>query len=492
MRGVGTLFLDGLRGRVPLRGRLAHACAALSVIVTGGVAPATAQTINGRLLDLGTDQPINLGLVMMFTEDGDSIGSTITDAAGGFSLSSPEPGSFVLRAAALGYRETPAGVFELGRGASMTVEYRLPAEPLPIDEILVALDRPTLQHRLVRNGFVRRLQRGVGVFVTPHDIEESPQTTTEMLMAGVPGVTVGPVFGRRELPGGTMLIPRPDEHVRFRSTSGEWCYPTVYVDGVRAHYDIQAGLTMSQLVDRQSVEGIEIYRRPLEIPAEYAIGQGTCGVVLLWSKDGATGGQRVYESGAAGVATDGATSGSRSRSLPRVDVDGPPPEEGEPVRLELNEEARAETGLGSPWEGTFLEAREGELIGRDPTFGRAVAIPLDGVEALQVRRERGPIHALRRGAIAGGLFGTGMWLQLRILCRSGCEGVLGSAWFPATVTALVFGALFAAQGPGEHWVSAPLPPVQSAFGASGQLGLTRVDAGLDIGLRLPVGRGSRK
>ena len=454
-----------------------------------------AQTITGTLMDLDTDQPISLGLVMMFTESGDSIGDTITDAAGRFRLSAPEAGSFILLAAALGYRETPAGVFELGEGGVLTVEYRLPAEPLPIDEIIVSLDRPALQHSLVRNGFVRRLQQGMGVFITPHDIEESSALSTEMLLGAIPGVMVAPVFAQR----GALTVPRPDigDHVRLRSSTGDWCYPTAYLDGIRVHYDIDAGLTLSQLVDLQSVDGIEVYRRPLEVPPEYATGQGDCGVLVFWSRAGAARGQRVTDVAGLGIPAAGGPVDPDQGRLPAVEEQGPSPTEGERIRVELDPITRATTRLTSPWEGTFLAVREGDMVAVDSARGRPVALPLDGVWDLQVQRERPRSYALRRGAIAGGALGTGMWLQLRILCRSACDGVLGSAWMPATVTALIFGALFAAQGPGEHWVSAPLPEPAEGAGAGDALAgvgdhsdhplAGAAPARVDIGLRLTVG-----
>ena len=255
--------------------------------------PTAAQTINGTLVDVDTGGPISLGLVMMFTEAGDSVTATLTNEAGRFSITSPEPGSFTLLASALGYKETPAGVFELGEGGVMSVEYRIAPQPMPLEELVVSLSRPALQHYLVRNGFVRRLQRGLGKFITPYDIEKSSAVTTEDLLAGVPEVRVGTVRVIRD----SMIIPRPDigETVQIRSPTSGWCAPAIFIDGVVAQYDPQIGVTLSQLVPLPAVEGIEVYRRPAEIPVEYGVTQGggrssamggTCGVLLLWTRQG--------------------------------------------------------------------------------------------------------------------------------------------------------------------------------------------------------------
>jgi len=100
----------------------------MALIAAGALASSPslhAQTIHGRLLDIDTGLPIDLGLVIMLTESGDSITSALTTQNGYFSLTSPMPGTFLLLGSAWGYRETGDGVFELGEGAELTVEFRI-------------------------------------------------------------------------------------------------------------------------------------------------------------------------------------------------------------------------------------------------------------------------------------------------------------------------------------------------------------------------------
>ena len=91
------------------------------------------------------------------TEAGDSVGRTLTDRDGRFSISSAEPGSFTLSASALGYRDTRVGVFELGVGGELTIEFRVAADPLPIEELVVSFNRPILQHALDTERFRREI-----------------------------------------------------------------------------------------------------------------------------------------------------------------------------------------------------------------------------------------------------------------------------------------------------------------------------------------------
>lgn len=271
----------------------------LSILIVGGLtvlpcpSPLSAQTIQGRLLDAETDRPINVGLVIMLTEARDSISSTITNENGYFSLTSQEPGSFILLASAWGYRETPAGVFDLGADGEMTVEFRVQPQPFALDELVVSLNRPVLEHQLVRNGFVRRLQRGLGHFITPHDIEESPARSTESLFQGLQGVTVRPA--QRTNGDGSGPLSYLGDQVMLQGT-GRWCEPTIYIDGMRWRYDVVGGITLSSIAPLETISAIEVYRRPAEVPLEYGAteetgldklpsgGGGACGVVVIWTR----------------------------------------------------------------------------------------------------------------------------------------------------------------------------------------------------------------
>lgn len=486
-----------VRSRRPSSGSgRSHAVVAGALVCALLAPPVSAQTINGTLIDLQSDQPIPLGLVIMFSESGDSVTSTVTDVAGSFSVSSPTPGSFVLLAGALGYRETPAGAFELGDGGVMEVEYRLAPEPMPIDALVVSLDRPVQAHRLVSNGFVRRFQRGLGAFVTPHDIEESTARSTEGLLTHIPSVRVTEVRIARQVAGELTsdelargganngatqwtIYPRPDigEVVQIRSSAGGWCTPTVYVDGVRTFYETDMtsyaqALTLSTVTPLGSVEAIEVYRRPAEIPVEFSPGpQSDCGVLVVWTKSGLAPGQRP--------ATRVATSevGPGVERLPTVEARGAPPAPGENIRVELDHAAAQPLGLPPTWAGTFVGVRDGDLVAVDERSGRPVAVPIPGVEALQVRRQRAASRAVLRGTLVGGAAAGGTWLGLHFLCAwSDCNAAVESPWLPAGAVGLLVGYAIYNQGPGDHWVASAVPEV------------TPGPAGVGLTFRLPTDR----
>ena len=198
-------------------------------------------------------------------------------------VTSPDPGSFLLLASALGYHETPDGIFDLAEGGEMTVEFRIRPRPLLLDQFLVTLARPVFDHQLVRNGFVTRLEHGLGHFITPHDIEESPARATEGLLAGVPGIVVRPASGPLSYLGDMVVM---------RNISGGdrkvWCTPMVFVDGRGVTYDHLSGISLTMLAPLATVEAVEVYRRPAEVPVQYDVtrrsNEDHCGAILVWTK----------------------------------------------------------------------------------------------------------------------------------------------------------------------------------------------------------------
>ena len=236
-------------------------CIAFLIIAMCGLSPTSlrAQTIRGMLLERDSDRPINLGSVTLYTEAGDSVTSTITNRSGRFQLNSPDPGSFLLLGAALGHRETTVGVFELGEGGEISVEFRIPIEALALEGILVETSR--VAEHLELNGFTRRAQMGFGLFMTPAYIEESLAMRTSDLFVGMLNVA---------FTGGNRLM-----------ING--CAPNIYVDG-RPYWGVES---LEDIVPLEVVAAVELYRRGSETPLQYGVANNTrCGVVLFWTKTG--------------------------------------------------------------------------------------------------------------------------------------------------------------------------------------------------------------
>jgi hypothetical protein len=242
---------------------------ALALVAGLFVSPgAGAQTIEGRLLVRGLDEPVELGLVQLFTADGDSIDAVLTDAEGHFRLESPEPGSFVLAATGLGIQPTVArSLLDLGAGASMSLDFRVERIAVEIGGLTVRANAPVVtEGRLVRNGFVDRLAEGRGRFIVPQDIERSGERSIAALLQRTGRVTL-----QSSVAG---------EQILMLGTRG-YCRPVVYVDGARISMD---GMSLDDWIGINALDAAEVYRSETEAPAEFAGGLSGCGVVILWTK----------------------------------------------------------------------------------------------------------------------------------------------------------------------------------------------------------------
>ena len=269
--------------RFPSRAhRLMWLIFAVSGAALAPTSPLHAQTIRGRLLDAQNGRPIDLGILVLLTLDQDTVTLTASNRDGRFSLTAPEPGTFLLQASAFGYGPRQEGEFELGEGGVIDLDFRIPALAIALEEILVSTDRPTASHPLVQNGFVDRYRRGFGHFITPRDLERTVYRDAESLFHLIPGVRVVP-SGRVSIGGRTLVGPSTDR-VLMRNAWGS-CTPTVYVDGIRTKYRPDAGERLSDLVLVDWLAAVEVYARPAQTPAEYGGPTGNlCGVIVFWTK----------------------------------------------------------------------------------------------------------------------------------------------------------------------------------------------------------------
>ena len=251
MRVDGHVERRGRVSRAPYR-RPSSALLVCTALTIWAPSPTVleAQTIRGTLLERDSNRPIYLGFVALYTESGDPV----------------DPGNFLLLAAALGHRETTVGVFELGEGGELAVEFRIPLEPLTLDGLLVQADRVGQEPALVLNGFSRRMQQGLGRFITPADIESSPAFRTSDLFVGILGVSV------------------VGDRVQVRTFRG-LCTPRIFLDGMPIASNI-LGSDMDLIVSLEALAAVEVYRRVAEVPLQYGGSQAGCGVILFWTKTG--------------------------------------------------------------------------------------------------------------------------------------------------------------------------------------------------------------
>lgn len=105
-------------------------CGLAALLVALGAAAATAQVINGTVVDRTSAIGVGTGFVVLMDENDVELVRTLTDAAGDFSFNRVRPGRYRLRSERIGYRATTTPLFEFGPRETQT--FRIEIELLPM------------------------------------------------------------------------------------------------------------------------------------------------------------------------------------------------------------------------------------------------------------------------------------------------------------------------------------------------------------------------
>jgi hypothetical protein len=231
-------------------------------------APAEAQVLQGRVLSTEGDLPLTQASVTLVDSLGNPLDSEVTGSSGVFRFElEADLESVYIQAQALGYLTFFDGPIPLDGPGPVEIELRLPPVPVELDSLAV-----TVQGRsraLEQNGFYTRERLGSGFHLDRSTIQRqvSALSLADLLRA-VPGVSVG-----------------NQGQVTFQGArSIQGCTPNVYLDGALVVSAFAPDpFWATNLIDPLDLDGLEIYRRPSEVPVQYS-GSGVCGVVLIWSR----------------------------------------------------------------------------------------------------------------------------------------------------------------------------------------------------------------
>lgn len=249
--------------------------------------------VEGITLGAATGTPIGGAYVTLSLEDRVTVvAAVVTSEHGRFRFPDPEPGRYFVSATHIGYALLTHGPIEVRAGERVELELRLKPEPVELDSVVAAAmpeTRPTLLDLV---GFNDRQKRGVGRFITRADIaRRNPRELNDVFRA-VPGVRLVPAGpGRLDitLRGGGMR----------RGASRQYCYPAVFIDGVRTPAGGHYPTYLNETIPPGDVEGIEIYLGPSEVPPIFGgIGSG-CGAVVVWTRDARPGREQPARNDAA-------------------------------------------------------------------------------------------------------------------------------------------------------------------------------------------------
>lgn len=170
-----------------------------------------------------------------------------------------------------------------GGDTSITVIMLPTAQELPKVEVKARETDRTMDV----TGFNQRLleaQHGTnaGIFITAADIERRLATRVTQLFGAMPGITCVRA-GSGCMLVGSHLVPVDDRSNRFVN-----CNITFYLDGQRLNSlrASNADVDIDTMVLPQDLAGIEYYRSGSRIPPKFSLLNGSCGLVLLWTKRG--------------------------------------------------------------------------------------------------------------------------------------------------------------------------------------------------------------
>lgn len=199
-----------------------------------------------------------------------STANAITDAQGAFRLTGLPDGTRMAEARALGYAPVRVRV-ELSRLEATTVSIVMSKQVATLDAVTVFGKQGTRLRDLT--GFLDRKRRGFGHFITQQEIDQENASSTCDLLRRVPGVNVRDVGGS----GCTA-------NIRGSSSGGlsqgvHLCEPKVYQDNMPFSGTLSE---FSQSMSPRDIMGVEVYSTATE-PPQF---QGSCGVIVVWTRSG--------------------------------------------------------------------------------------------------------------------------------------------------------------------------------------------------------------
>jgi hypothetical protein len=248
---------------------------------TGGVG---VQGVQGYLIESGSGEPVRDAEVILRQSPGSIRATGATNNRGFFRLQTRMSGSFALSAEALGFSRVQDEPVDILPGKLTVVEVRMAPEALALEPLVITAEARTFH--LEMQGFYERRSKGLdtGIFITPEIMEERMPNRLTDLFWSLPATRV-------------IETQVGDQGVYFRAGErfGDICWPMVFQDRQLVRTGgLQSGgadpAALNEILEAFDVAAIEIYRSPAEIPPEFNGPNAACGVIVLWTRQGGSGG----------------------------------------------------------------------------------------------------------------------------------------------------------------------------------------------------------
>ena len=264
-----------LAGVVPVRhnsasSRLVPGCAraVVTLLALGGLSVSplhgqelTYHTFVGTVFDAESGDPV----VGAFAAALGTERFSTTDRNGSFRIDGLPSGEHTIRVWRLGYQPI---LFRatLDSLAINVLDAPIVLQPIPVmmPEIVIEADRTRLIVGQLGE-FYRRSREGRGTFFTRADLEQRHADEVHQVLRAVPGADI-------------IYLGNFRRTVRLALDRRMACPVVYFIDGIRSNE------RMALSIRPEHLEGIEVYRRPAEIPPEFNVLGASCGVIALWSR----------------------------------------------------------------------------------------------------------------------------------------------------------------------------------------------------------------
>ena len=215
---------------------------------------------------------------------------------GEFSFTTIPSGKFSVLARAIGFEPTVREFRFSGRD-TVLAEFRLKASGQRLDSLVVTGAERSISPAI--RAFEERRAVGLGRFLTSADLRPREHSA----MSDVLRMTAGLKLVRRpsDCGGGFALATGRGGEVNWQrwmvcGGTGEppspnkvfpvACYLAIYFDGIRIWAPGSQEPPNLDDFPVVSVQAIELYRGPSELPTQYQTTGAACGAILLWSRTG--------------------------------------------------------------------------------------------------------------------------------------------------------------------------------------------------------------
>lgn len=216
-------------------------------------------------MDAQTGQAVRAAEVVL-ERAGRGISRAVSDSLGRFQLSAPA-GQYRVRASSIGYTAVTSAALSLSAREVVDVTLRLSVRAVEL-QALVITARQRLNPGMA--DFERRRLAGVGHFLTEADITRKAAITVSSVLLDVTGVYLQDEPALSNQTGRVIVM----------DGAVQKCRANVYIDG-----ELMTAPSVDQLLTPERITGVEIYRHPALVPAEFMTPVGTCGVVAFWTRE---------------------------------------------------------------------------------------------------------------------------------------------------------------------------------------------------------------